>query len=325
MNNYNFISQFSKDFEILINEKSSTLIKINSYIIYLKQFDLFINANYKEADYLSEEIIKEWLKLREKECSLTRSSRATIIRQLAKSMIKRDKTLYLIPNGSYKQIKEHVPYIFNNEEIKRIINTVESMEYNPLYFHQKLMFPLIIKLLICCGFRIGDLLNLKVEDVLLERSIIRIIDGKEDIDRLIPLNNELLVLCKEYHDCIKESKTKDDYFFSMTNKNNRIVSSTQHKIFRKILASSSIKYLGIHKGPRIHDFRFTYVVNCVQKFIRDGKDINIYLPIIQKYLGHSTLDDSLYYYKPKEKVFLNILKCEENIVPDIKEVVLDEE
>ncbi len=47
--------------------------------------------------------------------------------------------------------------------------------------------------------------------------------------------------------------------------------------------------------PRVHDFRHTFAVNRLNRWIAEGKDINAYLSYLSMYLGHVHQADKDYY------------------------------
>jgi integrase/recombinase XerD len=70
---------------------------------------------------------------------------------------------------------------------------------------------------------------------------------------------------------------------------------TFYCLFRKVLRQAQISHLGRGKGPRIHDFRHVFAVNCLKKWVLEGRDLNNCLPYLSAYLGHKDLRGSQRY------------------------------
>lgn len=52
---------------------------------------------------------------------------------------------------------------------------------------------------------------------------------------------------------------------------------------------AGIPYLGERNGPRIHDWRHTFVVKSFKQMIDSGMDMYTSLPILSTYLGHKSI------------------------------------
>ena len=82
--------------------------------------------------------------------------------------------------GIPKVRDDYEPYIFSDDELDRIFSSadnikIQSSRTNP---YTPLEFPVIIRLLFCCGLRIGETLRLKTSDVDLDKGILHMIHTK---------------------------------------------------------------------------------------------------------------------------------------------------
>ncbi len=330
MSKYVYSSVFKEDIKNLILEKEQFLSQntIERYHEILKLFDLWCIENNITYNDLNEKITSDWLILRETECKQTRAHRCSIIRELAKSMLNRGKKAYIVPKEYYKSVNDHIVYIFSKDELSKFLKACNDIKTDSQYPFRHETYLLIFELLISTGARKSEILNLKVSDVDLENSLIRINYGKEYIDRIIPLTNDLSSALQKYKNNLLKYGNENSYFFSNVDiyKGNRnmVCKSSLGIIFRKCLKQASIEYKGIKEGPRIHDFRFTFITMTIEKFISENKDLNVYIPILSKFVGHSSLVDTLYYFRPKYETFERISNANNTIIPNILEVNFDE-
>jgi integrase len=77
----------------------------------------------------------------------------------------------------------------------------------------------------------------------------------------------------------------------------RAYSSTQLRKNLHILLNRS----GIKKSngrfPRIHDFRFSFAVNALLRWYRNGEDVQAKLPLLAAYMGHVSVISTYYYLR----------------------------
>jgi integrase/recombinase XerD len=64
---------------------------------------------------------------------------------------------------------------------------------------------------------------------------------------------------------------------------------TVYKAFRQWLWAAGISHGGRGRGPRLHDWRHTFAVHCLRRWVEDGTDLSVALPYLSAYLGHTGL------------------------------------
>lgn len=318
--NYEYKSVFKEDIMELLKIKevtlsSTTLFKYSSI---LKSFDIWCLNNRITNNILTFEIINNWIL----DGCETKNHKVSVIRELAKNMNNYTTGNYIIPKKFYKDNIKHIPYIFSDNEIIEFINYLSTIENCRGFNYRKETYSLIFELLIFTGARKSEILDLKISDIDFENNLIFINHGKNDIQRMLPIDNILSKKLKDYKDLIPY-ENEDDYFFCNFHRNSqhrkRVSETCLLNIFRIGLNSINIPYKNIHEGPRIHDFRFTFIVKSIQKLVSENKNLNVYLPILSKYVGHTTFQDTLYYFKPKEVIFSKDNYEHNSLIPTLLE------
>jgi integrase len=69
------------------------------------------------------------------------------------------------------------------------------------------------------------------------------------------------------------------------------------KNFRRFLWQARISHGGPGRGPRVHDLRHTFAVNNLRSWFASGEDVGALLPVLQAYMGHSSISDTAYYLR----------------------------
>jgi len=165
---------------------------------------------------------------------------------------------------------------------------------------------------------LNETVTLKTEDVDLKSAIITIRRSKFNKDRLVPISTELANILRVYKvaACILET----DIFFFPSDKGGGYGHSAIYNLFRKALWGAAISHGGKGKGPRVQDFRHSFAVHCLKKWISAGKDISAALPYLSAYLGHTSFAGTQYYLRLTADVFPSITSLMDknygNIYPD---------
>ncbi|WP_233432545.1 tyrosine-type recombinase/integrase [Thermoanaerobacterium aotearoense] len=152
----------------------------------------------------------------------------------------------------------------------------------------KIQYPVLFRILYCCGTRINETLGIRKQDVDLDAGIIKLSETKNDCDRYIVLSDELRSLIKQYASKCFYLLNEEDYIFTLAN-GRRCSGDIIYEHHRMFLKKAGIPYIGNGEGPRIHDFRHTFAVNSFKQMLDTGIDIYVALPILSTYLGHKTI------------------------------------
>ena len=95
------------------------------------------------------------------------------------------------------------------------------------------------------------------------------------------------------------------------NKEKRYTKSAIEKAFRGFLWDVGIPYRGTSLGPRVHDVRHTFVCHNIQGWAEAGIPISNRLPVLSKYLGHTSISATQWYLRLAAEAYPHIRQvCE---------------
>ena len=283
-------SVFAPYIRDFVEQKQSLGLKYNVAIETLNMFDSFCAERNITEPIMTDTLYSEWCCKRPAESESTHRIRVGYVRQLSKYLydngVEATAAFHPLPRGS----KAFVPYIFTEEEIGRFISAVDEVNKkpNPGSLIRHLVHPALFRTLYGCGLRANEALKLKTEDVDLDTGSILIRTAKGGKDRMVVMSDSLLHCCREYRSRDAVEQFESDYFFPARD-HGYYDSSTVYADFRKYLKLSGIPHRGRGNGPRLHDFRHTYAVHVLNNWARQGRDLYVCLPILQRYLGHATI------------------------------------
>lgn len=307
MKTYVLKSNFKVHIKNFLNLKHSTGYKYTTSQILIEQFDNFCYLKYPEKNILDEEIGLSWAKSRKEESVSSVQNRIVVVREFAKYLISLNKSAFVIPTTYIPKKTKYKSYIYSDNELEKIFDVIDNQKFKCTYKTSYIVFPVLFRVFYGCGLRISEALNLKVKDVDLQNGIIAVYEAKNNNNRLVPLSDNLKSFLLEYVNKMHKNSCNTDYFFYLKNSTNPIIKSTLRFSFARIMKSAHIEK-NKNVNPRIHDFRHTFAVNCLKKFIKENKDLTIYLPILKTYMGHSKFISTEYYLKLTNDMYPDILE-----------------
>ena len=326
-----YISKLSVYIRELIIQKQSMGYKYLSESGVLKRFDTFCATYYPDADILGKEMVFHWCKQRPGEHPSTLQGRITPIRELARYMVRNKIHAFVAPKGISPKVPRYIPYIYSDDELKRIFSQTDRCHYCVEVPYRHHVMPLFFRLLYCCGLRLSEARMIKVKDVDMEQGVITLTRAKLGKHRQIPLSAQLHERFISYYRNVHVCPEPEDWFFPGY-KNKSMTASNIEKNLRKFLWESGISHCGRAKpgqrgAPNVHSFRHTFSVHCLRKWIREGKDTQAYLSVLQAYLGHASFSDTAYYLHLTIELFPDITERLENnhgnIIPTVSNTNYD--
>jgi len=251
------------------------------------------------------------------ESEKSRNNRIQVVRQFA---------FYLNDTGhaSYVPILPHfkssyTPYIFTKEEVLTFFCICDQIKANNRNPKTGMFYiPVLFRLLYATGIRIGEAMSLSINDVDIERNILKIRDSKNGKERLIPFSESL---SEALHDYMKyrnqRPKVKNIDHLFVHPAGGISTSGLAYKWFRKILFRSGISHQGKGTGPRMHDFRHTFAVHSLVSMCEKELDLYYSLPILSTYLGHQSLAATDKYVRLTAEMYPSLIKSVNKICPHV--------
>ena len=296
--------------ERLVREKRASGYKYDTPAWVLKDLDQFLCGTTVTPTELPKHLVMQWLAQNPHEKPSTQQRRIVLLRQLARLMIRLGCSAYLPPNGmGPRRTYVFSPRILTHAEMHRIMQAVDALPPSPKSPHRHIIMPEVFRLLYGCGFRVGEVLSLKIRDVDLQQGVITVRQGKFAKDRLVPPAVDMVERLRRYDEQIKQralaNRAPDAYFFPSTGQA-PWHSSTIYHLFRTVLLQSGIAHGGRGKGPRLHDLRHTFAVHRLLRWYEEGADLNAKMPFLVAYLGHKDFTGTQKYLHLTAELFSNL-------------------
>lgn len=168
---------------------------------------------------------------------------------------------------------------------------------------------LALRILWCCGARLGEVRRLAVSDVDLERGTILVRHAKGDKTRLLPMSGSLLEYVGEY---VRERVPEgaDGEAPLMPTKGGGVRPSCHcWKVLHRIYVRAGV--LDRDGGAiRTHDLRHSFAVHALARLADEGVDARTALPLLATYMGHSDIKSTEYYLHFTEEAMSRIVDAQ---------------
>jgi len=315
-----FTGPFAPMCEMFAAQKRAAGILYDSQAKRLRQFDNFCKEREIVEYSITEELMAAYSLRRLNESDNARRDRIYIVRAFADFLTRQGYPSYVIPELP-KRGEPHKPYVFTKDEMRRIFNRLD--ELNPSSFTtMPIMFPVLFRTLYGCGLRISEALSLTKGDVDIEAGTLNIRQGKNGHERINPMSASLV---EEYRRFLlaEHSETGDDMPLLYNKNRESFARVTVDKQFRNILWDVGIPYLGPNAGPRVHDIRHTFMCHNIQAWAEAGIPIYSKLPILSKYVGHTSISATQWYLRLTAQAYPHIRKICENELGGMYAGILD--
>lgn len=317
-----FLSALAIPIEGYIAEKRAVGYKFEVGANMLKRFDSFVHSRCLMEAVLTKQLVMEWTVRKPNETVSTQCRRISLLRGLAEYMNRIECSAYVYPKSMVTVDRyTYIPYIFSSDEIKRIFEVCDHYPAKDCTPNRHLVLPLLLRMLYGCGLRISEAMNLTRQDVDLNKGSLYIHNTKFNKERIIPMADSLTERCREYCKTVNIGKMGNPFFFPSPF-GGHYSEGTIYSLFRGVLRQAQISHLGRGKGPRIHDLRHVFAVNCLKKWVLDGRDLNNCLPYLSIYLGHEDMRGSQRYLRLTADLYPDITSKIEKycsyIIPEVE-------
>jgi integrase/recombinase XerD len=318
-----FVGAYKEMLEDFINLKRSLGYKYATTRDNLRRFSEYTLNCKIENKSLSKELASEWTTRRKNEAVATWTNRTSGLRQFALYLQNQEYEVFVPPQNKKVRREEYIPYIFTHKEIKNFFQVVDSISPNPRSNGHK-SYPLLFRLLYCCGLRISEALHLKIADVDFEQGVLFIRQSKFNKDRLVPMSWPLADMFAKYHALFNGNNLLDESYFRNKNKT-PLSDGWIYDVYRKLLWKAGISHGGKGKGPRLHDLRHTFCVHTLVAQVKNNVDLYVALPILSAYLGHSSVGATQRYVRLTAEAYPELIeKISHTCAYVIPEVTHDE-
>lgn len=244
---------------------------------YLYCINRFLRFSQKDIGKISKKDVRLFLEhLSEKEMAgNTMNTYHMAIRFLFEEVL--DKRIWI--DIRYSKVPEKLPVVLTKEEIKKLFEAIKNEKHK-----------LMVSLMYSAGLRVSELINLKVEDLDLDKGYGYVRSGKGNKDRLFIVAESLKPEIKKLMD--QENLQQENFLFN-SNRNKKYDVRSLQQVIKK-----ACKLAKIEKKVHCHTLRHSFATHLIEN--------GYSLSDVQSLLGHKSPETSMIYVHMASPKMINV-------------------
>lgn len=262
---------------LMINELKLKGYSSKTQKNYVGHIRRWLNYSDKDISDINTEDIKRYILflLDNENISTSYADQAiSAIKFLYNEVLKQNKDI----QGFTRPKKQRkLPNVLSKQEVLRILNSVNNEKHKTILF-----------LIYSAGLRIGEVIKLKIDDILSDRKLIHIRQGKGQKDRYTVLSDVALEQLRKYYKIYKPVI----WLFPGQDENRYITERSVQRVFEQACIRAKVR------GATVHTLRHSFATHLLE----NGVDLRY----IQELLGHASSKTTEIYTHVTEKSIKNI-------------------
>ena len=199
-------------------------------------------------------------------------------------------------------------YIYTEEEIRRLLEGARNYpswnRFPGPWWHrcQGWSWYCIFGLLACTGMRVGEVRNLRSEDIDWGEGVLTIRNAKFGKSRLVPLHRTMVRALATF------VKHRDRFIgrlpsrpvlqrFFVNSCGNGLHVTEVNRVFLRISRQIGLRAPNARRGPRCHDLRHRFAIETLLRWYRRGEQVDRLLPVLSTYMGHTHVTGTYWYLR----------------------------
>jgi integrase/recombinase XerD len=255
----------------------------------LRYLDRFFMSELEPGQPVSREVVEHFMESIKDLSTGTRINRIGVLRQFCRYLSYFDPRTCIVHGSCLPRRSRPAPHIYTRGEVRTIMTVARKL--GPKGSLRPVVISTLIGLLYATGLRIGEALNLTLDDINFKRRVIEVREGKFGKSRYVPFSPSTAKHLNAYlyRRCRAGFSTDPaaPVFLNVIGKKHGHPGFVT--VFLEIVRGLGLRGPKGERGPRIHDLRHTFAVNRLLAWYRHGDNLAAKLPLLSTYLGHSTV------------------------------------
>jgi integrase len=221
------------------------------------------------------------------------ATRLSLVRRFTNYLNANGVDVPVIPRGLLPARKPRaVPFIYSQEDVDALLAACDTA-----FTDERIAATVrtVIGLLVATGLRIGEALNLRVDDIDQDNDVLVVKAAKSD-ERLVPIHPSTTTALRQYIELPARVATRPDAHgpVFVTSEGTGYAYVTFQARFRRVREAAGLTARG-RARPRLHDLRHTFATAHMTASYTHGGDPDRVLSLLATWLGHCDAAHTYWY------------------------------
>jgi len=289
---YIYESLFAERIKNFIEQKRSLGFDYTSGGEIIRSFDRFCHINHPDEMYLSRTLCFSWAVRRGNEGNRTFLNRISPVREFAKFLISIGEVAFILPECFPSKGQRPTPYILSEGDLRKLWDVSDSITpvHNSLV--KRVVVPVMVRLIYCCGLRPCEARRLHPEDVEIENKRFYVHESKGHKDRIVYMAADVAEMLHTYDAKISALLPQRNWFFPRES-GEICQQDWLRRNFKDLCDLAGI--CPTRGSVTLYCLRHSFATHRLYKWLAEGKNVNALIPYLSSYMGHSQMSDTCYY------------------------------
>lgn len=294
-------SGLTPSIEGLIAQKRACGFSYDAHAYTLERLDRFcMESGIGDLTTVTREMAAMWAEAVPGEGAASRQHRVSALRQLSIHILSTGSDSY-VPRG-FACKERPIHYIPTKPEMADLFAVADAYD-SANYSYMAQGYKVAFRLMYCCGLRISECSKLDLADVDETRASLTIRHSKGAKDRLVYMADDVCDMVCEHRNRIRgEYGISTDWLFPGKDPSRHVCKNTFDVKFAQFWRQTPAGARSPRR-PTPHSLRHAFVVNRMNAWMEQGVNLEQMMPYLAAYLGHSSANETFYYYHQVEEAF----------------------
>lgn len=259
----------------------------------LEKFVAFVEQ--AGSAHITTELALHWATQSSKASPVHQAHQLSRVRLFAEYFSGIDPQTEIPPKGLLPtHYQRQAPYIYSEHQIRDLVTAAGQLPSATGL--RSCTYATLFGLLAVTGLRIGEAIALDSDDVDLGERVLLVRQSKFAKDRLVPVHSSTAGALGDYvamrARCHPQPRS---HAFFLAERGTRLTDCMVRHTFIRLSRRIGLRAPCDHHGPRLHDLRHTFAVATVQRWYQEGLDVDVQMPLLTTFLGHTHVSDTYWY------------------------------